>query len=165
MKLTSDLPQKIMKKIRLQYKESVLPAWEPNRCHIYFEDAWMEPNTPYILPLVIMKTRTCSWLRQGGGCMMCNYQYISSFKRRITDDNILNQAKWALSGLSPLNRFPYIHLTSSGSFMDPNEISDEILIKILGLLQNSGIKILSTESRPEYLLNEKRLKIIKETFK
>ncbi len=164
MKLTPDLPQKIMKKIRLQYKEGTLPSWDPDRCHIYYEDAWMEPNIPYILPLVIMKTHTCSWLKIGGGCTMCNYQYISSFNKKITNDNILNQVKWALDKLSPLKRFPYIHLTSSGSFMDPNEINDDVLIKILELLNKSEIKILSTESRPEFLLNNERLKIIRERF-
>lgn len=164
MKLTPSQPKRIMKKIRLQYKEDILPPWEPNTCHIYYEDAWMEPGIPYVLPLIILKTNTCSWLKNGGGCMMCNYQYISSFDKKATDDNILNQVKWALSRLSPLKRFPYIHLTSSGSFMDPSEIGDDVLVRIFELLQNSGIKILSTESRPEYLLNEERLEMIKQNF-
>ena len=130
MELTPDIPRKIMKKIRTQYSEDALPPWQPNECHIYYEEAWMEPNQPYMLPLVILKTPTCSWLSAGGGCTMCNYQYISSFQRRITEDNIMNQVKWALQQLSPIERFPYIHLTSSGSFLDPKEVSNELLIKI-----------------------------------
>jgi len=63
-----------------------------------------------------------------------------------------------------MERFPYIHLTSSGSFLDPKEISDELLIKILKLLNDTDVKILSTESRPEYVLNEERLQIIKDNF-
>lgn len=164
MKLTPEVPKKVMKKTRTQYKEDPLPIWEPDKCYIYYEEAWMEPNQPYLLPLVILKTRTCSWLSEGGGCTMCNYQYISSFKRKITEDNIINQVKWALEQLSPMERFPYIHLTSSGSFLDPKEVSNELLVKILKLLKEAGVKILSTESRPEYVLNEERLQIIKDNF-
>jgi len=163
-KLTPDMPMKIMMDIRSNNYRNHLPKWNPNTCNVYYEDAWLKPNKPYILPLIILKTRTCNWLLKGGGCTMCNYQFYSSFNKPIKDENILNQLRNALKQINPNIHFPYLHVTSSGSFMDHQEINDETLIRILELLNEEGIRLLSTESRPEFLLNEDRLGIIKDNF-
>jgi len=164
MTVTPALIAQTMKTIRQEYTETVLPKWNPREGCIYFEEAWIGHKQPYILPLVILKTHTCRWLQKSGGCAMCNYQFISAFENRINDEDILSQARWALDRLSPIERYPYLHLTSSGSFLDPLEISDQVLTQTLSMLDSAGIETFSTESRPEFLLNIHRLDLIKRSF-
>jgi len=59
---------------------------------------------------------------------------------------------------------PYLHLTSSGSFLDPDEIDEETLIEILRIIKKNNVEVLSTESRPEFVLNEQRLETMRENF-
>lgn len=95
---------------------------------------------------------------------MCNFQSISAYDQTISKENILNQVNWALKKLMTKVPRPYLHLTSSGSFLDPNEIDDEILVEILQTLEKSGVRLLSTESRPEFVLNEQRLETMSQNF-
>jgi radical SAM enzyme (TIGR01210 family) len=156
------LPSKVMKLFREHYPYPRREAWNPNQPEVFLEEANYE-NRPYILPLVILKTHTCRWLQSAGGCTMCNFQSVSAYDRDICKENILNQVKWAMNLLCHFQR-PYLHLTSSGSFLDPDEIDDDTLVEILRVLDKSGVKLLSTESRPGFLLNEQRLELMRRNF-
>lgn len=164
MSLDVSAPIKVMKSIRRLYDFGSLPIWDPKTCFIYFEDSIYE-DRPYFLPIVVLRTKPCSWLIKGGGCLMCDYQRVAALKdRNVTDKDIINQAKWALRRLRPRERFPYVHVASSGSTLDPKEMSDKVLIKILSLAEKAGVKTFGIETRPEYLLDEYRLDLMTDNF-
>jgi len=159
------LVTRIMKTIRTQYQSAKLPEWNPTQCDIYFEDSMLPDGRPYFLPLIILRTKPCSWLLRSGGCTTCNYQFVAALSdRSVTDEQIISQTKWALEKLRPLERYPYIHISSAGSFLDPTEISDQVLVRICQLFDEAGVQILGFETRPEYLLNKRRLKLVRDGF-
>ena len=115
---------------------------------------------------VILKTKGCNWaLGQWGGCSMCSYVQ-DSYIREITPKNIINQFEFALTKkLDEINNSTdnyVIKLFNSGSFLDDNEISNEvrkhIFNKVVEIPQITEIVI---ESRVEYI-NEEKVKEIKD---
>jgi len=153
-----------MKAIRELYDSRSLPPWDPKTCYIYYEDSIYD-GKPYFLPIVVLRTRPCNWLVKGGGCLMCDYQRVAALKDRDIDElDIISQAEWALKHLKPNERFPYVHIASSGSTLDSKEISDYVLVKLLKLAEQVGVKTFGLETRPEFLLDTNRLDLMEENF-
>jgi radical SAM enzyme (TIGR01210 family) len=115
------------------------------------------------MPLVTMKTRPCHWFLYGGGCTTCGYNLVSDLKREVTKEHLINQAHY-LTRILPSSGFPFITLTSCGSFMDPREIDDETRLEILRICDSEGYHHLNFESRPEFLRSKKRLQRLHEAF-
>jgi radical SAM enzyme (TIGR01210 family) len=59
---------------------------------------------------------------------------------------------------------PYILLTTSGSFLDEREISQELRVYALRLMAKAGLRALSFECRAEFLTDCSRLRAISEAF-
>lgn len=91
---------------------------------------------------VILRTVGCRWNR----CTMCGY---ASEGAPATADDLLVQMAKALERLSPGDRV--IKIYTSGSFLDPREVSEEARERILDSLGNTGIEKLVIESRPEHI--------------
>lgn len=131
---------------------------------IYFEEVRMADNkTIALMPLVALKSSPCSWFKSCGGCTMCGYQLAASLCKKPTDENIINQTKFAIKRC-PSNIYPLITFNSAGSLLDPEEISDELRPKLLQMLKDEDYKEFNFECRPEFLLNEERVKQLKEYF-
>lgn len=139
-----------------------LPQWNPDICSFYFEEnTWKEHG--YLMPLVILKTRPCQWYSKGGGCTTCGYNLLAAIDNEITKKNLFNQVNY-LTKVLPSSRFPFITLTSCGSFMDSSEIDDNTRLEILKILNKRGYKHINFESRPNVLRNEERLQNLHKVF-
>lgn len=152
---------KIMKKLRISMKQISENLDVPD---IYFEETRRVDNkTITLMPLIALKSNPCKWLRCSGGCSMCGYQLASSLNKKPSDENLINQTKFVIKRC-PSKLYPLITFNSSGSFLDPEEISDELRPRLLKLLKEEGYKEFNFECRPEFLINEKRVKQLKEYF-
>ena len=115
---------------------------------------------------IILRTKGCSWaLGQKGGCSMCNYVQ-DSLIREITSKNIINQFEFALmKKLDEINNSTdnyVIKLFNSGSFLDDNEISNEVRKHIFKkIVEVPEITEIVIESRVEYI-NEEKIKEVKD---
>jgi radical SAM enzyme (TIGR01210 family) len=94
--------------------------------------------------VVILKTKGCSWHRQEG-CLMCGYHLDSD--PSIRDEELMAQVK---TGLEKLEGQKILKMYTSGSFLNDNEISDELRREILGAISGKVDKLL-VESRPEFI--------------
>ena len=131
---------------------------------IYFEETRMSNNkTIVLMPLVALKSNPCSWLKNCGGCTMCGYQLAASLNKKPTEKNIINQTKFAIKRC-PSDSYPLITFNSAGSLLDSNEVSDKLRLKILKILKYAGYKEFNFECRPEFLLNEERVRELKKFF-
>ncbi|MGD2248128.1 MAG: hypothetical protein PVF58_06950 [Candidatus Methanofastidiosia archaeon] len=138
------------------------PKWDPNTCNVYFEEnTWR--NHGYLMPLAVMKTRPCHWFLHGGGCSTCGYNLAAALNCDVTKEQLLNQVHH-LTKILPPSAFPFITLTSAGSFMDSREIADEIRLEILRILDDKEYCHLNFESRPDVLQKRERLQNLHEAF-
>ncbi|MBD3231733.1 hypothetical protein GF322_03655, partial [Candidatus Dependentiae bacterium] len=86
---------KIMKKLRENMKEVDDNLDVPE---IYFEETRMSDNQSVaLMPLVALKSNPCRWLKHSGGCSMCGYQLAASLKTKPTEENLINQTKFAIN--------------------------------------------------------------------
>ena len=135
---------------------------DPNTCNIYFEEN-RYLDKPYDMPLITLVTTPCRWLTATGGCTTCGYNLVSSLNEDISQQNLINQLNWTLEQIDAA-KYPFITLTSAGSFMDKREIADDVRLKMLDILSDNGFKHLNFECRPEYLTNPERLLKLHEHF-
>jgi radical SAM enzyme (TIGR01210 family) len=118
--------------------------------------------------VIILRTCACHWARsQSGGCSMCGY-YNDATVETVNHQNILNQFNYAIQ--KNANKLKEIEekkgkialkLFTSGSFLDPTEISyvtQEAVFR--EIVKNEFVSEIVIESRPEFI-NEERLKILK----
>lgn len=115
------------------------------------------------MPLVTLKTRPCHWFLHGGGCTTCGYNLVSDLKQEITPEHLITQTNYFVK-LLPSATFPFITLTSCGSFMDAREIDDKTRLEIFKILDNKGYTHINFESRPDFLRNTKRLQNLHKAF-
>jgi radical SAM enzyme (TIGR01210 family) len=94
---------------------------------------------------VILRTTGCKW-RQ---CTMCGY---SSEGAPTTCNELMSQFDHAMQRLSDEKM---LKIYTSGSFLDPDEVPEEVSEKILDALCKSGIERLVIETRPEYVSSER----------
>jgi radical SAM enzyme (TIGR01210 family) len=90
---------------------------------------------------VILRTTGCKW-RQ---CTMCGY---SSEGAPATGYELLSQFDHAMQRLFDEKM---VKIYTSGSFLDPGEVPEEVREKILNALCEYGIERLVIETRPEYV--------------
>ena len=136
--------------------------WDPNKAEIYYEEFFFK-DTPYILPMINLKTRPCSWYLKTGGCTMCGYHLASTCQAKISRDNLFNQFKFSLNELEPISKYPLIHITSTGSFWDPMEVPDDVRKEIFRTFQKHKLQTVITETRPEFV-KKSSLEQIKEIY-
>ena len=100
--------------------------------------------------VIILRTRGCSWALSSG-CSMCGYFNDSMFVD-VSEEDLRFQFEKAMQNYKDEK---IVKLFTSGSYLDPNEISLSMQDEILNHLAVRTEKI-SVESRPEYI-TEKRL--------
>ncbi len=94
---------------------------------------------------LILRTRGCRWRR----CTMCGY---ASEGAPATEEDLMAQFRAATKDLSSEDRVVKIY--TSGSFLDPVEVSESVRTQILDGLAAAGVEKLVVESRPEYVTLE-----------
>lgn len=104
--------------------------------------------------MVVLRTRGCEYAKRNkGGCTVCGF--INHADANITDENIVNQLKYALHA-TELARVGEIDLLTLGSLFNDQEISPETRRELLACLAHlNGVKRVSFESRAEYVTLEK----------
>lgn len=150
----------IMRTLRKRMRE--VPG-DLNIPNIYFEETRRTNGSPYLMPLVALKTNPCRWLVSGGGCSMCGYQLAASLSKKPTKENIINQTKYVIKKI-PSHIYPFLTFNSAGSFLDSTEMNDDLRPLILGMLKRAGYQEFNFESRPEFLLDKKKLSQLKDYF-
>jgi len=100
--------------------------------------------------VIILRTRGCSWALTSG-CTMCGYFNDSMFID-VSEKDLRSQFEKAMQNYKDEK---IVKLFTSGSYLDPYEISISMQNEILSILTERAEKI-SVESRPEYV-TEKRL--------
>ena len=103
--------------------------------------------------VIILRTRGCSWTLTSG-CTMCGYFNDSMFID-VSDKDLRSQFEKAMQNYKDEK---IVKLFTSGSYLDPHEISVSMQNEILSILTKRVEKV-SVESRPEYI-TEKRLTAI-----
>lgn len=106
--------------------------------------------------VIILPTIGCRWGRKEG-CIMCGYVYDAA--REISQEKVVEEFKKALKGIDGIE---YLKIFTSGSFLDPQELSANAMREILSYVPEH-IKRVQVESRPEFI-NEKALLDIKGTL-
>ena len=94
----------------------------------------------------IMRTNGCSWSKKGG-CTMCGYSSASG--SGITSDDLMKQLDQMLH---KYDGEPFVKIYTSGSFLDVNEVPEEVRSAILDAFK--GCERILFESRPEYVTDE-----------
>jgi radical SAM enzyme (TIGR01210 family) len=94
---------------------------------------------------VILRTVGCRWNR----CTMCGY---ASEGAPATAEDLMVQFYEAMKKLS--SETQVVKIYTSGSFLDPLEVPQEVRGRILDDLHSRGIKKLVIESRPGYITPE-----------
>lgn len=161
MKATAKSVQRVMKLVRAKHFARTDPRPNPRVPVIYFEETSMS-GRPYMVPLVILRTRPCRWF-SAGGCVMCNYELLA-IDEGVSDDDVLEQARAAIAQLGDLSNYPYLLLTSQGSFLDDEEVPSALRTEILQMFWRAGLRAVSTESEARYCLDRQRLSAIKDAF-
>jgi radical SAM enzyme (TIGR01210 family) len=99
---------------------------------------------------IIIQTTGCKWASHSG-CTMCGY-FRDSLPGGIDEIQIISQVDKALERYAGES---IIKIFTSGSFLDPKEISFHTQKKILKkMAKRSNVKKISIESRPEYVTDK-----------
>ena len=98
--------------------------------------------------VIILRTRGCSWARNGG-CSMCGY-FNDSHWNDISETQLKTQFHTAMKHYQDE---PIVKLFNSGSFFDPQEMPRAVQHDILTTLREKAEKI-AVESRPEYITKQ-----------
>jgi len=89
---------------------------------------------------------------------MCNYELLA-IDEGVSDADVLAQADIAIERLGgDLSKFPYLLLTSQGSFLDDHEVGRELRSQLLRKFWAAGLRAISTESEARYCLDATRLR-------
>jgi radical SAM enzyme (TIGR01210 family) len=91
--------------------------------------------------VVILRTRGCRWAL-GGGCTFCGYVN-DSFIRKIEPHELVLQFQ---NALSDYKGEPVLKIYTSGSFLDPYEVSEDAQAEIAALVPHS-VKKLNLEAQ------------------
>ncbi|RLF38086.1 MAG: TIGR01210 family radical SAM protein [Thermoplasmata archaeon] len=105
--------------------------------------------------VVVLRTGGCSWSKKSG-CSMCGY-FNDSLNRDVKANEVLTQMRHALSLYSNED---CIKIFTSGSFLDEEEVPFDAQLKVMEMLsQRKDLKVISVESRPEFISKEKLRKL------
>ena len=152
----------LMRQVRRTHFARPEPRPSSREPVLYWEETCLG-GSPYMVPLVILRTRPCRWF-SAGGCVMCNYELLA-VDEGVSDEDVLCQVELAIEKLGPdLGKYPYLLLTSQGSFLDDEEVSQPLREKILRKFWGAGLRAISTESEARYCLDDDRLRSFKGSF-
>jgi radical SAM enzyme (TIGR01210 family) len=103
---------------------------------------------------IVLSSIGCSHARShAGGCTMCSY-LLDGADRNPTDDEYLMQFRTAMSQLEKQSSPLSVKIYTSGSFLDPGEVSLKARDQILSdISQDDRIREVVLESRPEYVID------------
>ena len=101
--------------------------------------------------VIILRTSGCRWSRYSG-CTMCGY-FNDSLDSPVKKDELLAQINYVFS---KYNGEEGIKIFTSGSFLDEEEVPNNLQVEILKRCAEQGnVKKVSVESRPEFVKEEK----------
>jgi hypothetical protein len=116
-----------------------------NKALFWKEKEYLENKGTVNAGVVILPTKGCRWSKRGG-CTMCGYIYDSA--RKISQNEIARQFEKIKNELLGVE---YLKIFTSGSFLDPQEISPGTRKKILEHVSDLNVERLQIESRPEFI--------------
>ena len=115
----------------------------------------------YERAVIYLLTNGCEWaLKDGNGCTMCGH-LAKQTKREIpiSTDDYIQQFKSEFDTID-FRRYPILNVYNNGSIFNEYEISGEAVFSILKLIaEKQEIKMLVIESRPEFITEEKIMKV------
>lgn len=117
---------------------------DPDRPVSFWKELDRLRGTPEDSAVVILRTKGCSWYNYTS-CTMCGY--FSDINPGATEENLLKQAEFVAGSLDGIK---VLKVFTSGSFLDPMEVSLSVRKRFLELV-SSRVDILLIESRTEYL--------------
>lgn len=135
---------------------------------LYFEKTLLPPigsngyQKNFMMPFLILVTTPCSHILKCGGCTMCGYSNLASFKQNINEESIYNQFKKGFGIIEKIPHHEMVAIGTAGSFLDPNEIPFDVQAKIIKELNSSdNIHYINIEARAEYVTEESLENIVK----
>jgi hypothetical protein len=107
-----------------------------------------------------LRSKGCEWsCTNGGGCFMCGHYFGTSKGKELPEHSLVNQFKAEYEKYN-FENIPVICIYNAGSILNDNEIRNEQLFEILGIIsKNPNIKRIVLESRPEFIEYELLSKI------
>jgi len=99
--------------------------------------------------VIILRTRGCRWAL-GGGCTFCGYVN-DSFIRKIEQSELVEQMR---NGLKEHKGEPVLKIYTSGSFLDPYEVTEDAQREIAALVPDS-VKKLNIEAQAVDVIPER----------
>ncbi|MDR0198380.1 MAG: archaeosine biosynthesis radical SAM protein RaSEA [Methanomassiliicoccaceae archaeon] len=96
--------------------------------------------------VIIMRTNGCAWAKKGG-CTMCGYA--SASLSGVTSEDLMGQLDQAVR---KYNGEPFVKIYTSGSFLDGNEVPEEVRNAIFDRFK--GAERILFESRPEFVTED-----------
>ncbi len=132
---TSKLMKRLRKKGLAKYKGR-------DRAVFWREKDFLD--SPIEAGVVILPTVGCRWGRKEG-CTMCGYVYDAP--REISQERVVEEFNRALGALDSI---VYLKIFTSGSFLDPQEISADAVREILSHVPGQVTRV-QIESRPEFI--------------
>src|SRR3989344_5659442 len=136
----------IMRKIRSDYESDRKVEEESAPAGMYYISA-RYAEKPYKLPFVYFDTRGCKF-DKAGACTMCNF----GRDTKHTEDETFEAVG---SVIESVKDQPFIQIVSSGSFLDEWEVSPHQRQRILDAVAERGFETVGTESRAEFITEEK----------
>jgi len=136
--------------------------------YLYFEKTLLPPigsngyQKNFMMPFLILVTNPCSHILRSGGCTMCGYSNLASFKQNIDGESVYNQFKKGFDIIKKIPHHEMVAIGTAGSFLDPKEIPLDIQAKIIKELNSSdNIYYINIEARAEYVTEESLENIVK----
>ena len=136
------------------------PKYNPKQ-HVsaWLEDDVLGVNEPVVKSLVlILRTHGCSWHRSTakvGGCTMCGYvNDCLNTETPIKPEDIIYQFQSAVERFTD-KPFKLVKIFTSGSFLDDNEVPQNVQRTILKMCNDLDMQSVTFESRPEFVTTEK----------
>ena len=107
------------------------------------------------MPMIILKTRGCSWHLLHGGCTMCGYSGASSKWQETDERLVMDQMERALQTVKR-ERPIMIMVTSAGSFFDDAELPRHLRYRLLEkIVTLDFVTSVNTETRAETVLKSR----------
>ena len=129
--------------IGLQEYQMMKDKRSPDQLETLWKEKDMVDGNAVDALVMIMRTNGCAWAKTGG-CTMCGYR--SASLKDVTSEDLLKQLSQATERY---NGEPFVKIYTSGSFLDENEIPEEVRNKVFDTFSNC--KRILFESRPEFI--------------
>jgi radical SAM enzyme (TIGR01210 family) len=113
---------------------------------------------------VVLATPGCSFARgEKGGCTMCSY-ILDGASQKVSSENLILQFMHAMASLEGLSGPISVKVYTSGSFLDPDEVSLEARVEILkAMAKDDRVRQVVIESRPEFV-TDKAAELVRESL-